>query len=80
MQELAERYHVNMPLEELYAEANKWELSHGGLSGRTASQFITHLMGTREDFTKNLTHVLTKDSIMERMLPVLGGKEDKYGN
>ena len=41
-----------MPLEELYAEANKWELSHGGLSGRTASQFITHLMGTREDFTQ----------------------------
>lgn len=52
VRELAERYHVNMPLEELYAEANKWELSHGGLSGRTASQFITHLMGTREDFTQ----------------------------
>ena len=43
---LAERYHVNLPEEELYAEANKWELSHGGLSGRTASQFITHLLGT----------------------------------
>ncbi len=43
---LAERYHVNMPEEQLYAEANKWELSHGGLSGRTASQFITHLLGT----------------------------------
>ena len=28
---------------ELFAEANKWELSHGGLSGRTAAQFITHL-------------------------------------
>ena len=52
VRKLAERYHVNMPLEELYAEANKWELSHGGLSGRTASQFITHLMGTREDFTQ----------------------------
>lgn len=43
---LAERYHVNLPEEQLYAEANKWELSHGGLSGRTASQFITHLLGT----------------------------------
>ena len=43
---LAERYHVNLPEEEPYAEANKWELSHGGLSGRTASQFITHLLGT----------------------------------
>lgn len=51
VRELAERYHVNMPLDELYAEANKWELSHGGLSGRTASQFITHLMGTGADFT-----------------------------
>lgn len=42
---LAEKYHVNMPEEELYLEANKWELSHGGLSGRTAAQFITHLLG-----------------------------------
>ena len=45
---LAERYHLTMPEEELYAEANKWELSHGGLSGRTAAQFITHLLSTRE--------------------------------
>lgn len=42
---LAEKYHISMPEEELYLEANKWELSHGGLSGRTASQFITHLLG-----------------------------------
>ena len=27
---------LDMPEEELLAEANKWELSHGGLSGRTA--------------------------------------------
>ena len=44
---LAERHDVHMPEEELYAEANKWELSHGGLSGRTAAQFITHILGTR---------------------------------
>jgi len=44
---LAEKYHVTMPEEELLLEANKWELSHGGLSGRTASQFITHLLGVR---------------------------------
>lgn len=31
--------------EELYAEANKWELSHGGMSGRTAQQFINYLAG-----------------------------------
>lgn len=43
---LAERYHVTLPEEQLYEEANKWELSHGGLSGRTAAQFITHLLGT----------------------------------
>ena len=48
---LAEKYQVEMPVEELYAEANKWELSHGGLSGRTASQFITHLLGIQADAT-----------------------------
>ena len=31
--------------EELCAEANKWELSHGGISGRTAQQFINYLAG-----------------------------------
>ena len=44
---LAERYHVAMPEDELLAEANKWELQHGGLSGRTAAQFIAYLLGTR---------------------------------
>lgn len=42
---LAERYDITMPEEELYLEANKWELSHGGLSGRTAQQFIDYLLG-----------------------------------
>lgn len=42
---LAERYGVIMPEEELLAQANKWELSHGGLSGRTAQQFIDYLLG-----------------------------------
>lgn len=32
--------------EELKAEANKWELSHGGISGRTAQQFINYIAGT----------------------------------
>ncbi len=44
---LAQRYHVAMPEDELLAEANKWELQHGGLSGRTAAQFIAYLLGTR---------------------------------
>lgn len=45
---LAERFHLDMGEEELYREANKWELGHGGLSGRTAAQFITHVMGREE--------------------------------
>ena len=31
--------------EELLGEANKWELSHGGLSGRSAQQFIDYILG-----------------------------------
>ncbi|ADL03087.1 ATP-binding protein [Lacrimispora saccharolytica] len=49
---LAARSDINMPLEELYAKANIWELNHGGLSGRTASQFITHLLGTTGEKTE----------------------------
>ena len=33
---LAEKNGIHMTEEELCAEANKWELSHGGISGRTA--------------------------------------------
>ena len=44
---LADRHGFDMPEQELFAEANKWELSHGGLSGRTAAQFITHLKARR---------------------------------
>ena len=42
---LAERHGVTMPEETLLLEANKWEISHGGLSGRTAQQFIDYLLG-----------------------------------
>ncbi len=44
---LAVRNGIDMPKEELLLEANKWELSHGGMSGRTAQQFIDYLMGKR---------------------------------
>ena len=37
-----------MPEDELLLEANKWELAHGGLSGRTAQQFIDYLLGKKE--------------------------------
>ena len=40
---LAKRAKIKMKEEELLLEANKWEISHGGLSGRTAQQFIDHL-------------------------------------
>lgn len=43
---LAERNNVNIPEEELLAMADKWELAHGGLSGRTAQQFVDHILGT----------------------------------
>ena len=42
---LARRHKLQMDEEELLVEANKWELSHGGLSGRTAQQFINYLLG-----------------------------------
>ncbi len=43
--ELARRAGLPLSDEELKAEANKWELSHGGISGRTAQQFIYYLQG-----------------------------------
>ena len=42
---LAERYGITMEEDKLLLEANKWEIAHGGLSGRTAQQFIDYLLG-----------------------------------
>lgn len=39
---------INLSYEQLCAEANKWELSHGGISGRTAQQFVNYLAGAAE--------------------------------
>ena len=33
----------------LLLEANKWELSHGGISGRTAQQFVNYLLGAAKE-------------------------------
>ncbi len=50
VKELAKRTEqIQMSDEELCAEANKWELSHGGISGRTAQQFINYLAGKVEE-------------------------------
>ena len=46
--QLARRNGIHMSDQDLCAEANKWELSHGGISGRTAQQFINYLMGKEE--------------------------------
>ena len=45
---LANRYGLHMDQEELLQQANAWELRHGGLSGRTAQQFIDYLLGQEE--------------------------------
>lgn len=44
---LAKRERIDMDEKELVAEAQKWEMSHGGLSGRTAQQFIDYILGTK---------------------------------
>ncbi len=46
VKELAKRNGIDMAEEELLLSANKWEMSHSGKSGRTAQQFIDHLLGT----------------------------------
>ncbi len=47
--ELAKRQEsISLTEEELLLEANRWELSHGGMSGRTAQQFINYLAGRPE--------------------------------
>ena len=43
--QLARRLGVTLSDDEIRAEANKWELSHGGISGRTAQQFANYLAG-----------------------------------
>lgn len=44
--ELAKKYpELTLSEEELCAEARKWELSHGGMTGRAAQQLIYHLLG-----------------------------------
>lgn len=41
--ELAKKKNLNIPKEKLLEEAYKWEMSHGGRSGRNASQFINNI-------------------------------------
>ena len=46
VKELAKRRpNIHMDEEELLTLANRWEIRHGGISGRTAQQFINYLEG-----------------------------------
>ena len=46
---LARRHpEIKLTDEELISAASKWEMSHGGMSGRTAQQFIDSLLGAVE--------------------------------
>ena len=47
---LARRAGVTLSDDELKQEANKWELSHGGISGRTAEQFVSYLASQEHAF------------------------------
>jgi predicted AAA+ superfamily ATPase len=47
---LARRHpEIKLTDEELKSQANKWEIRHGGMSGRTAQQFIDSLLGSPDN-------------------------------
>ena len=48
---LARNHGITLSDEKLLAEANKWEIRHGGISGRTAQQFINYLLGDEANVT-----------------------------
>ena len=39
---------IDLTEEQLLLEANKWEIRHGGISGRTAQQFINYVSGLKK--------------------------------
>lgn len=45
VKELAKKAGLPISEDELLAEADKWELRHGGRSGRTATQLVDYLSG-----------------------------------
>lgn len=46
--QLAQRQGIDWPNDVILGKANQWELRHGGISGRTAQQFINNLLGQQE--------------------------------
>ena len=47
VEELARKNNLEIDEATLKLEANKWEMAHGGISGRTAQQFINYLAGSK---------------------------------
>ena len=47
--QLARRAGLTLSDDELCRQANAWEMRHGGISGRTAQQFINHLCGNETE-------------------------------
>ena len=48
---LADRNGIKMEDDKLFLLSDQWEMSHGGVSGRTAGQFISHLMSGPENIS-----------------------------
>ena len=49
MKGIAARYpDLGLTEEQLLLEANKWEIRHGGISGRTAQQVINYIAGLKK--------------------------------
>lgn len=51
VRELAKRENLNIEDDELALLAKRWEIRHGGVSGRAARQFIDYMTGKSEDKT-----------------------------
>lgn len=48
VKELAKKANITTPEDELIAGAKRWEMYHGGISGRTAQQYINYLQGVSD--------------------------------
>lgn len=46
--ELANKSNITMNKDDLIAGAKQWEMYHGGISGRTAQQYINHILGIQK--------------------------------
>ena len=42
---LSEKNGLKIDPDQLKLEADRWEMNHGGISGRTAQQFVDYLLG-----------------------------------